>query len=256
MAQGNGDSGFYEEAKHLIKNQLVTNDFSAMERNSLRDELGISAIEADLISREEVQRRRNETKRTWNESYEEYLRNVRNSGVKGLKKAAWFDNHSGGYYIMQPLHEFEEGNYKEVSAARILASKGRHLILQNEGDGTGGVSLRVNKKTNKNTYPDGMVDRIWFEQYSTKNASNNSLKEAIDHAHIKGATIAVVYDVNNNITSEKIQKTINNYIKQYHEQSKTVMTVLVVKPHKKKGSHRINIRKSAVVEYEVKRNAD
>lgn len=125
-------------------------------------------------------------------------------------KAAYFDNRSGGYYVVQKGHLY---NRDELEAAKILALHGLQVVMQPEGDNSGGVSLRVSSSTGRNTYPEGLIGTLWYEQYSTSGlgSGHNSVYKGLRHAHEKGVDVAVIYDKNSKLHRADIMRGIARY---------------------------------------------
>lgn len=137
-------------------------------------------------------------------------------------KAAYFDNHSGGYYVVQKGHLYDR---HELEAAKIMALHGLQVVMQPEGEGNAGVSLKINPKTNHNTYPEGTIGSLWYEQYTAskfeKNKGDNAIFRGLRHAHEKGVDIAVIYDKNSSLSRRDIIKGIQRYKSQKFSTPKT-----------------------------------
>lgn len=150
---------------------------------------------APKASVEEIMQSREEFQKAMNEFGVTDLDDVDRRRNKRKYKAAYFDNLSGGFYVMQKGHEYRKD---EIEVAKALALHGLQVRLQPEGDGSGGVSLKINSKTGENTYPEGKIGQIFYEQYTTlKFTSSDGSKvilRGLKHANDKGASIAVIYD--------------------------------------------------------------
>lgn len=151
-------------------------------------------------------------------------------------KAAYFDNHSGGFYVTQKGHIYHR---EELEAAKVLALHGLQIVMQPEGDGSGGVTLRVSSKTNANLYPEGRIGSVWYEQFTTNKLSQNPInaaKNALSHAHKKGAEIAVIYDKQRVLHGVHIQQAVSHYKAQRSNHAKSVNQVLIItKPSSLRG---------------------
>lgn len=153
------------------------------------------------------------------------LKNLTRSERKKRKyQAAFFDNHSGGYYVCQKGHEY---NREEIEAARYLALNGFRVKMQPEGDGSGGVSLRLSKRGG-NTYPEGKIGSLWYEQYSALGGAPMHVKRGIIHAHEKGVAIAVIYDKNLKLSRHAVDAGIRMYKTQPTTYPKSVQQVLYI----------------------------
>lgn len=150
---------------------------------------------------------------------------VEMSANKKKQPACFFDNRSGGYYVTQQGHNY---NKDELDAARYLALNGYQVIMQPEGDGSGGVSLRINMKTGSNTYPEGKIGNLWYEQFSTFVGGANAVKKGLIHAHGKSAEIAVIYDKGRKLHREDIEEGISRYKRQSTTTPKTLFSKILI----------------------------
>lgn len=126
---------------------------------------------------------------------------------------SFYDELSGGYLIVQYGHQLKNGmNDVEYKAASILAQNGYRVILTPEGDGKiGSISVTRNKKGNK-TYVDGKINTQTYEQHTpTTLNQQKGVLSSLMHARYKGADIALIYDHNNILHRNDIQKGIDNY---------------------------------------------
>ncbi len=147
-------------------------------------------------------------------------------------KAAYFDKHSGGFYVMQKGHEYQED---EITVAKVLALHGYQVRMQPEGDGSGGVSLKLSDNGFP-TYPDGLIGRIYYEQYTPKGfkAGNQSkaIKDGLIHVNDKGAPIAVIFDKSyqtpNKIHRNDISRGIARYKGQQTRRLKTQFQQILI----------------------------
>lgn len=228
MAQGNGDSGFYEEAKHLIKNLLVTNDFSTMERNTLRDELGISAIEADLISREDAQRRKIETRRNYFEKWKN------SHPMEQGENTSYFDENTGGFYLTYVGHGNDTASDQlEYDAARIMAENGEIVRLFPES----GRWYTTPFYPYNQQFKEGKIGNTWFEQKSPD--GGDLAKKALVHARTKGADVAVLYDINGEYNVENLPTSIKRYKNQPHNSDHRVKMLYIINGKTRKVSKHI-----------------
>lgn len=69
---------------------------------------------------------------------------------------------------------------EEIEAAMHLANKGYKVVLKDEGG-----SVRT---------PDGYIFKVSFEQKTPNASGAKSVNNALEHAKVKGAKIAVIYD--------------------------------------------------------------
>lgn len=139
-------------------------------------------------------------------------------------KAAFFDNRSGGFYVCQKGHNYFK---EEIEAARYLALNGYHVIMQPEGDGSGGISLRLAKSGHK-SYPEGKIGALWYEQYTPLGGTVKQMKEGIMHAHEKGAEIAVLFDKYAKFNSTNIKDGMKRYRGQKTNHPKSVKKLLII----------------------------
>lgn len=107
--------------------------------------------------------------------------------------------------------------------------------MQPEGDNSGGVSLKLSEKGFP-TYPDGLIGRIYYEQYTPmsfkEGNQSKAIKDALKHVNDKGAPIAVIFDksyqTRNRIHRNDIARGIAKYKGQPTNRPKTQFQKILV----------------------------
>lgn len=143
---------------------------------------------------------------------------------KRIYQTAYFDKRSGGFYVCQKGHQYQK---EEIEAARYLALNGYQVVMQPEGEGSRGVSLRLSKKGYK-TFPEGRIGSLWYEQYTPMRGGADYVKQGLMHAHDKGASICVIYDRKLQISKVDVLRGIGKYNGQYVKQPKSVKKVFII----------------------------
>ena len=86
---------------------------------------------------------------------------------------------------------------EEIEAAMHLANKGYKVVLKDEGG-----SVRT---------PDGYIFKASFEQKTPNSSGAKSVNNALEHAKVKGAKIAVIYDKHRAYDRQTIESGIIRY---------------------------------------------
>lgn len=142
------------------------------------------------------------------------------------KPSAYFNKRTGGFYVMQKGHNFQQ---HEIDAARILAQHGYHVIMQPERKDIGGVSIRISGKGG-DTFPEGRIGSLWYEQFSSKLSDNNAVKNSLIHAHNKGASIAVLFCRRNPLPPNEVTHGKKRYYGQKLDNKRTVSLMIAITP--------------------------
>ena len=101
---------------------------------------------------------------------------------------------SGGSLLFSKEHNIVK---EEIEAGRILADKGYEVVLTPEG--TVDSVLKVSKR-GQYKFPEGTISLVTFEQKTPNPGRTDdvgraqNVKRALDHAAVKGAEIALIYD--------------------------------------------------------------
>lgn len=168
---------------------------------------------------------------TLSDNYAAFERDKAEFGVQSIAQkkhkgtpSAYFDKRTGGYYVLQEGHNFQP---HEVEAAKILAKNGICVVMQPESEKKGGVSLRLSSKGSK-TFPEGKIGALWYEQLSSKLSSHDEVKDALVHAHRKGASVAVLFCYAKHIQYGDITRGAKQYYGQSLEQKRVVEKLIVI----------------------------
>jgi hypothetical protein len=101
----------------------------------------------------------------------------------------------GGYLAIQKSKARHK--HEEIEAATILSNKGYKVILKDEA---GQVKT-----------PDGYLFAASFEQKTPSVGGSKGVKNNLEHAKIKGADIAVIYDKNHVYNRAEVDKGLRMY---------------------------------------------
>lgn len=182
-------------------------------------------------------------------SYNSFLRDKALYGVQSVERrkykgsqSAYYNKKSGGYYVMQNGHNFQK---PEIEAARELAKHGYHVILQPESTEKGGVSLRLSGRGGE-TFPEGKIGTLWYEQYTSKSANTTAVKNSLKHAHSKGAEISLLYCPKETMMPNDVQRGIRMYNGQQFRQPRTVEKLICIFKN-------VRGRGLSITEYEVEK---
>ena len=139
-----------------------------------------------------------------------------------------FDIESGGYLFYYKGRKFDKDEY---DAAMIATNGGYQMIVTPEG----GAEFILSAYKGKNKYGDGKVAMFSYEQSTPapKGKSSEELDKAIDgavnHAKVKGASVALIYDKNGTFHRENVKAGIERYM-EFNKKSKhqSVKWVLMI----------------------------
>lgn len=152
-------------------------------------------------------------------------------GVQSISKkkhngaqSAYFDKRTCGFYVLQEGHNFQP---HEIEAAKILARHGYCVTMQPESKEKGGISLRRSPQGGE-TFPEGRIGALWYEQYSSGASTNTDVKNSLKHAHKKGAIVAVLFCHSSPISSIEIERGLRRHYGQEYKESRTVKTLIVI----------------------------
>lgn len=169
------------------------------------------------------------TSKNHDKAYSEY-RTELDSGKYEIENS-YFSESGLGAVLFQKGHNYHR---EEIDCAKILADNGFVVTLQPE-DGTG-VSLKAGKNGGM-SYPEGKVDMYWFEQHTSNTSGDNTVYKGLQHAHEKGAEIAVIYDEGGFLHRNNIQNGIDRYNMVKFRTPKTIFKAILVVSKKNHDWH-------------------
>ncbi len=142
----------------------------------------------------------------------EYLQRQREVGEMIASRkysSVEFSDEGGGYVAIEKSSARHKP--EELEAAKILARKGYKVILKNEG---GEVKT-----------PDGYLFSASFEQRTPQSGGVKNFNKCLEHAKVKGADIAVVYDKNRVYNRKDVDDGISRYEKLNNYRFKEILVV-------------------------------
>lgn len=125
---------------------------------------------------------------------------------------------------MQDGHNFQK---PEIEAAKVLARHGYSVVLQPESKDKGGVSFRLGKNGG-DTFPEGRIGSLWYEQFTSQTSSHLAVKNSLKHGHEKGVELALLFNSEAHIPLREIERGIRMYGGQSFKQQKTVTKFICV----------------------------
>ena len=142
----------------------------------------------------------------------EYLRRQREIGemiASGKYSSVEFSEEGGGYVAIEKSSSKHKP--EEIEAATLLARKGYKVVLKDEG---GEVKT-----------PDGYLFSASFEQRTPKSGGVKNFNKCLEHAKVKSADIAVVYDKNRVYNRKDVDDGISRYEKLNNYRFKEILVV-------------------------------
>lgn len=119
---------------------------------------------------------------------------------------------SGGYVAIEKSPAKHKS--EELEAARILAYKGYKVTLKNEA----GLGHKI--KT-----PDGYLFSTSFEQRTPQVSGSKSFSNSLEHAKLKRADVAVVYDRNRVYNRKEVENGIIRYEQHNNYRFKQIIVI-------------------------------
>jgi hypothetical protein len=135
--------------------------------------------------------------RTYNQNSKTYKNRLKE--VEEMRKSGEYSiveiGTGGGYLAIQKSKA--KHNPEEIEAARILANKGYKVILKDEAG-----SIKT---------PDGFIFSASFEQKTPTSKGAKGVNKSLEHAKLKRADMAVIYDKYETYNRSDIEKGVILY---------------------------------------------
>lgn len=139
----------------------------------------------------------------------EFQKELASGKYSDRKKDSYFDENSGGYYLIEK--STRKHPKVEMEVAEFLAKKGYKVTLIDES----GTSIKV----------DGKIFQVTYEQRTPKGDTYKNFNNALEHAKKKGAESAIIYMKNSNHTRKSVEEGIKYYEKLNQYRFKNILIV-------------------------------